>query len=140
MAEALKEKQSKNDSSNIQKKPSKSTQAFKLFREGKKPTDVAIELEIPAEKALKLRTQFLKLERMYEVHEFYKDYQSDIPRLLSICNFIKNNYVNIHNIGDILRQAKNIHDLEVRISILKYEITKLKQIKNYYLFNQNTNH
>ena len=52
MAEALKEKQSKNDSSNIQKKPSKSTQAFKLFREGKKPTDVAIELEIPAEKAL----------------------------------------------------------------------------------------
>lgn len=35
MAEALKEKQSKNDSSNIQKKPSKSTQAFKLFREGK---------------------------------------------------------------------------------------------------------
>ena len=60
-AKALKEKP-KSDSSNIKKKPSKSSQAFKLFREGKKPTDVAIDLEIPARKAVKLWSQFLKLE------------------------------------------------------------------------------
>ena len=48
---ALKEKP-KNDSSNIKKKPSKSSQAFKLFREGKKLTDVAIDLEIRAKKAV----------------------------------------------------------------------------------------
>ncbi|HEX5981448.1 MAG TPA: hypothetical protein VFY77_02170 [Nitrososphaeraceae archaeon] len=64
-AKALKEKP-KSDSSNIKKKPSKSSQAFKLFREGKKPTDVAIDLEIPARKAVKLWSQFLKLERMYQ--------------------------------------------------------------------------
>ena len=58
---ALKEKP-ESDSSNIKKKPSKSSQAFKLFREGKKPTDVAIDLEIPARKAVKLWSQFLKLE------------------------------------------------------------------------------
>jgi uncharacterized coiled-coil DUF342 family protein len=62
---ALKEKP-KSDSCNIKKKPSKSSQAFKLFSEGKKLTEVAIELEIPAKKAVKLWTQFLKLERMYQ--------------------------------------------------------------------------
>jgi hypothetical protein len=58
---------------------------------------------------------------------------------VSICNFIKNNHVNIHNITDILKEAKNILNLEVRISILKYEIAELKQIKNNSLLNQNTN-
>lgn len=54
---------------------------------------------------------------MYQYYEFYKDYEHDIPRLLTINNFIKNNHVNIHNIVDILRKAKNIHDLELWISI-----------------------
>ena len=130
----------KSDSSNIKKKPSKSSQAFKLFREGKKLTEVAIDLEIPAKKAVKLYCQFLRLERMYEAYEFYKDYQSDIPRLLSICNFIKNNHVNIHNIADILKEAKNLLNLRVQPSMIKYEIAELKQIKNNYLLNQNSKH
>lgn len=130
----------KNDSSNIKKKPSKSSQAFKLFREGKKLTDVAIELEIPAKKAVKLWSQFLKLERMYQCYEFYKDYEYDIPRLLTINNFIKNNHVNIHNIADLLKEAKNILNLRVQLSIIKYEIAELKQIKNNYLLNQNSKH
>jgi hypothetical protein len=136
---ALKEKP-KSDSLNIQKKSSKSSQAFKLFREGKKLTEVAIDLEIPAKKVVKLYCQFLRLERMYEAYEFYKDYEYDIPRLLTINNFIKNNHVNIHNITDILKEAKNILNLEVRISILKYEIAELKQIKNNSLLNQNSKH
>ena len=102
---ALEEKP-ESDSSNIKKKPSKSSQAFKLFREGKKLTEVAIELEIPAKKAVKLWTQFLKLERMYQCYEFYKDYEYEIPRFLTINNFIKNNHVNIHNIVDILKKLK----------------------------------
>ena len=38
----------------------------------KKLTDVAIDLEIPAKKAVKLRSQSLRLERMYECYEFYQ--------------------------------------------------------------------
>jgi hypothetical protein len=103
----------------------------------KKLTDVAIDLEIPARKAVKLWSQFLKLERMYQCYEFYKDYEHDIPRLLTINNFIKNNHVNIHNIVDILRKAKNIHDLELGISILKYEIVRLQKIKDNLQDSQN---
>ena len=77
---ALKEKP-KSNSSNIKKKPPIITQAFKLFREGKKLTDVAIGLEIPAKKAVKLWCQFLKLEECMNATNFirimnmiYQDY------------------------------------------------------------------
>ena len=126
---ALKEKP-KSDLPQIKKKLSKSSQAIKLFREGKKLTDVAIELDITPEKALKLWYQFLKLERMYQAYEFYKDYEYDIPRFLTILSFIKNNHVNINSIADILREAKTILGLQLHISILKYEIEELKQTKN----------
>jgi hypothetical protein len=111
---------------------SKSSQAFKLFREGKTLTDVAIELEILAEKAVKLWTQCLRLERMYEYYEFYKVFQYDIPRLLSINNFFKKNNININNIANILKYAKSISGLQLQHSILKYGIEKLKQTKNGY--------
>jgi transposase len=128
---ALKEKLESN-SSNIQKKSSKSSQAFKLFRDGKELTDVTIELELPAEKAKKLWSQFLRLERMYEAYEFYQDFQYEIPRLLIINNFIKNNHVNINNIADVLRHTKDILGLQLHISILQYEIEQLKETKNGY--------
>ena len=138
-AAALKEKP-EDDSSNIKKKVSKSSQAFKLFREGKKLTDVAIDLELTARKAVKLWYQFLKLERMYQAYEFYKDYEYDIPRFLTILSFIRNNHVNIRDIADILKEAKNILTLRLQPSIIKYEIAELKQIKNSYLLNQNSKH
>jgi len=54
------------------KKPSISSLAFKQFRDGKKLTDVAIDLQIPARKAVKLWSQFLRLERMYASMSFIK--------------------------------------------------------------------
>ena len=138
-AAALKEKP-EGDSSNIKKKLSKSSQAFKLFRDGKKLTYVAIDLEIPAKRTLRFWYQFLKLERMYQAYEFYKDYEYDIPRFLTILSFIKNNHVNIRDIADILKEAKNILTLRLQPSIIKYEIAELKQIKNSYLLNQNSKH
>ena len=50
---------------------------------------------------------------------------------------MKNNHVNnIHNITDILREAKNILGLQVQISILKYEIECLQQTKNNLQYSQ----
>ena len=59
---ALKEKL-KIDSSHIKKKLSKNTQAFKLFHDGKKLTEVAIFLQIPAENR----------EIMVTIHEIGKN-------------------------------------------------------------------
>ena len=78
---------------------------------------------------------------MYQAYEFYEDYEYEIPRFLIINNFMKNNHVNnLHNITDILKEAKNILNLRVQLSIIKYEIAESKQIKNNYLLNQNSKH
>jgi hypothetical protein len=128
----LQQSKKESNQSTQTKKPPTSTQAFILFRDGKKLTEVAIDLAIPARKAVKLWSQFLKLERMYECYEFYQVFQYDIPRLLSITKFIKENNINIHNIATILKDAKSIFGLQLHISILEHEIETLKQTKKGY--------
>ena len=138
--ERKKELQAKREESNQStqpKKPPISTQAYKLFRDGKKLTDVAIDLEIPARKALKLWSQFLKLERMEDCYEFYQTFQYQIPELLAISTFIRKNQVNITNISSILKDAKDVFHLQSYRSEIKNEIERLKQTKNNYSLNQN---
>jgi hypothetical protein len=69
---------------------------------------------------------------MFEAFEFYQVCQHDLPTLLTINNFIKNNHININNIADSLRHVKDILGLQLHISILKHEIEELKEIKNGY--------
>jgi kynurenine formamidase len=139
--ERKKELQAKREESNQSSQPKKppiSTQAFKLFNDGKKLTDVAIDLEIPARKALKLWNQFLRLEGMEYCYEFYKEYSNDIPRFLSINTFMKRNNISGNDVVNVLREANDVIILNQIISSLKSEIEKLKQIKNNYSLNQNT--
>jgi hypothetical protein len=121
-------KEKRNPLSQI-KKPSISSQAFKLFREGKELIDVAIDLEIPPKKAVKLWSQFLRLERMYECYEFYLECRNDLPTLLSINNFIKRNNAYGKDIANVLVQAKTIANLQLHLTIIKNEIARLKQTK-----------
>ena len=134
----LQAKRAESNKTNQPKKPSISTQAFKLFRDGKKLTDVAIDLEIPARKALKLWFQFLRLERMYECYEFYQVFQSQIPELLAIGTFIRENNVDTRNISRILKEATDVYHLQSYRTEIKNEIERLKQMKNKYTLNQNT--
>ena len=65
-------------------------------------------IEIPARKAEKLWVQFLKLERMDECYEVYKLFQYEIPQLLAISSFFRQNTVNISSIANILKDAKDV--------------------------------
>ena len=115
-----------------------SSRAFKLFIDGKKPTDVVIELDIPPEKVEKLWSQFLKSERMEECYDFFQMCQYDIPTILSINNFIKKNNIQGKDIANVLRKANGVINLNQTILNLKGEIERLKQMKNNYTLNQNT--
>ena len=136
----LETKRKVRNQSSLPKKPPINTQAFKLFRDGIKLTDVAIDLEIPADKAEKLWSQFLRLEKMEDCYEFYQDNSYDIPTFLSINNFIKRNNISGKDIVNVLRTANNVNNLNQTYSNLKAEIEGLKQTKNNYLLNQNTNY
>ena len=137
---SLQSKREETNQSTQTKKPPIGTQAFKLFSKGKKLTDVAIDLEIPAKKAVKLWSQFLKLERMSECYEFYQDYQYELPQLLTISSFIKRNNIEIEKITTLLKNVKDILNLQSYHSHLKNEIEKSEQQirKNNYIASQNS--
>ncbi|MGH9981826.1 MAG: hypothetical protein ACRD6U_09775 [Nitrososphaeraceae archaeon] len=122
-------KENNNNQANRIKKPSLSSLAFKQFRDGKKLTDVAIDLQIPAKKAVKLWSQFLRLEGMYECYEFYQDHSYDIPTFLSIDNFMKRNNIYGKDVVKVLRTANDVNTLNQIQRNLKTEIEKLKQAK-----------
>ena len=128
-----------NQSSQI-KKPFLSSRAFKLFSDGKKLTEVVIELDIPPEKVEKLWSQFLKSERMEECYEFFQMCQYNIPTFLTIDNFMKRNNISGPDIANVLRKANSVINLNQTILNLKGEIEKLKQTKNNYSLNQKTNY
>ena len=141
--ERKKELQAKREESNQSsqiKKPFLSSRAFKLFSDGKKPTEVVIELDIPPEKVEKLWSQFLKSERMEECYEFFQMCQYNIPTFLTIDNFMKRNNISGPDIANVLRKANSVINLNQTILNLKGEIEKLKQTKNNYSLNQKTNY
>ena len=88
---------------------------------------------------MRLWFQFLKLERIYECYEFYQVFQSQIPELLAIGNFIKENNVDTRNIANVLKEATDVYHLQLNRSEIKNEIERLKQMKNDYSLNQTTN-
>jgi len=126
-----------NNQSGPIKKLSLSSRAFKLFIDGKKPTEVVIELDIPPEKVEKLWSQFLKSERMEECYDFFKMCQYNIPTFLTIDNFMKRNNISGPDIANVLRKANSVINLNQIISNLKVEIEKLKQNKNNQQYPQN---
>ena len=137
----LENKREEKDNQSTQiKKLSLSSRAFKLFSDGKKPTVVVIELDIPPKQVEKIWSQFLKSERMEECYDFFQQCQYDIPTILSINNFIKKNNIQGKDIANVLRKANGVINLIQTILNLKGEIERLKQMKNNYTLNQNTNY
>ena len=134
--ETNKRKEKKNQT----KKPSISSQAFILFKEGKQIDEVKVLLDIPFKLAVRYWRQYLKSIGMFEAFEFYQENTYDIPTFLSINNFLKRNNISGNNIANVLREANNVNNLNQTFSNLKAEIEKLKQTKNNYSLNQNTNY
>ena len=122
------------------KKLSKSSQAFVHYQEGKKTDEVKVLLDIPFKFAMLYWRQYIKSIKLYEAYEFYKDHSYDIPTFLSINNFLKRNDIYGKDIVNVLKTANDVINLNQTIINLKTEIEKLKQTKNNYSINQNSNH
>jgi transposase len=126
----LETKKRENNQESTTKKLSLSSKAFILYQEGKQIEKVKVLLDISFKLAIRYWKQYLRSIRMFEAFEFYQVCQHDLPSLLIINNFIKNNHININNIAEIMKIAKDIIGLQLQISILKYEIENLQKIKN----------
>jgi hypothetical protein len=56
----------------------KSTQAYKLFDEGKKPVEVAVKLSLSEKEVTRYYTEYWRLKGLYELHSIYKEIKGDL--------------------------------------------------------------
>jgi len=109
-------KEEKDNQSTQIKKTSLRNQFFKLYLQGNKIFDMAVELDISAPKVEKLYFQVLKLNRMDECYEFYEEHSYDIPTLLTMDHFMKHNNISSGpDIANVLRKANSVITLDQTI-------------------------
>ena len=74
---------------NKEEELSVSSQAFKLFLEGKFHVDVAIELDIPTQQVLQLHSEYLTLQNRRDIVSILQKYRSSIPAFLKWFNYLE---------------------------------------------------
>jgi hypothetical protein len=82
----------------IVKSNQKSTQAYKLFSEGKKPFEVAIELGIREAQVNKFFREFWKLKNLNELYEIYPQIEHCLPSFLKLHKALKKRGLNPNNV------------------------------------------
>src|SRR2546423_828358 len=67
----------------------KSTQAYKLFAEGKKPIEVAIELGLDRRETIRLYRDVWKLKRLYTLNYVYQQIGEELRIFLKLYKIVK---------------------------------------------------
>ena len=70
-------------------KISKSTQAYKLFSEGKSPVQVAIALNIREPEVAKFYVEYWKLRQLYSLNKIYEEIKDDIGYFVRLYRLAK---------------------------------------------------
>ena len=119
---------------NQTKKPSISSQAFILLKEGKQIDEVKVLLDIPYKLAIGYWRAYPKSIRMFESFEFYMEHSYDIPTFLSIDNYMKQNNVFGKDILKVLKTSTDINTLNKTYYNLKSEVKNLELKRMYLLY------
>ena len=78
------------DNNNNNKSPNqKSTQAYKLYSEGKKPVEVAIELGLSEKEVTRYYTEYWRLTHLYKLHSISKEVKGDLSPILKLYRLLK---------------------------------------------------
>ena len=116
------------NNSNSNNKPAneKATQAYKLFSEGKKPVEVAIQLNLSEKEATRYYTEYWRLKRLYSLYDIYQESKGNLSYILKLCRLAKRQgiaadniewFVNMVNIG-----TYNIPELQKQYAKLQDEV------------------
>ena len=90
------------------KNKSTDTKALWLFSNGKKPIDVAIELNLSASEVQKMQEEFWALKDLHELTSVYTEIRTFLPSFLKLYHCLKNNKMLGENyILDVLRYVGN---------------------------------
>ena len=113
------------------KNKSKATQALFLFSNGKKPIDVAVELDISASEVQNILEEFWALNDLHELALVFNEIKGDMSSFLKLFHCLKERrMLDEKNISKLIRYANyDLSDLSNRVQCLSDEITNLEAQK-----------
>ena len=113
------------------KNKSKDTQALYLFSTGKKPVDVAIELDVSASEVQNILEEFWALNDLHELAFVYNEIKTFLPSFLKLFHCLKNNkMLSEKQISNLLRYVGNdLPLLTDRIQCLSNDVINLEDKK-----------
>ena len=116
------------NNSNNNNKPAneKATQAYKLFSEGKKPVEVAIQLSLSEKEATRYYTEYWRLKRLYSLYQIYQESKGDLSYILKLCRLAKRQGITADNIEWFVNMVEigtyKIPDLQKQYAKLQDEV------------------
>jgi hypothetical protein len=115
-----------NNTNNNKPLNEKSTQAYKLFSEGRKPVDVAIQLSLSEKEATRYFTEYWRLKGLYGLHHIYKESKGNLSHILKLCSLAKRQGITADNIEWFVNMVDigtyNIPDLQKQYAKLQDEV------------------
>jgi DNA-binding CsgD family transcriptional regulator len=98
----------------------KATQAYKLFDEGKKPVEVAVQLSLSEKEVTRYYTEYWRLKGLYELHSIYKEIKDDLFLILKLYRLLK-------------REGIRTKDLEWFVHTVNTGMYKIPEIQKQYV-------
>jgi DNA-binding CsgD family transcriptional regulator/cytidylate kinase len=102
-----------NNNNNNKSPNERSTQAYKLFSEGKKPVEVAIQLGLSERQATKYCREYWELTGLHELTFLYEERRHCLPSFLRLHNIMERQGIdNENDIANVLKYAKELPNLQ----------------------------
>jgi dimeric dUTPase (all-alpha-NTP-PPase superfamily) len=115
-----------------QQHSSLSTQAYKLFSEGKTPLEVAIALNLKESEATKFCREYWKLKQLHNLNMVYEEIKDDIASFLKLYKLSKTKGLGVQQVIDVLEIANNdLPSIEERFKRLRTDVSMLQSQKTY---------
>ena len=112
-----------NNSNNNKPANENATKAYKLFSQGKKPIEVAIQLSLSEKEATRFYTEYWRLKRIYGLYHIYQESKGDLSYILKLCRLAKRQGITADNIEWFVNMVDmgtyNIPDLQKQYAKLK---------------------
>jgi hypothetical protein len=107
---------------------SKSTKALYLFKSGKKPIEVAIELDMSASEVEELQQEYWALNQLHELGFLFNEIRNYLPSFIKLFNLLKRNkMLGDGYISKFLRYAnQDLPTLENEIQNLTGDVIELE--------------
>jgi hypothetical protein len=110
---------------------SKDSRAFELFLQGKQSVEVAIELDMPADKVEELQVQYWRLSKLDDLEELYYEAGYSLSLLLQLHDILKNKRITKDkDISEIIDLANHdLPDIRNRFEEMLNQVTALENEK-----------